>query len=238
MKLEFSSIAGVISAGIFFASNCSAASVYMFSGTVTDLYLGTSMTAASSELQSHYAARGADVGSAVQLQVLVDFSRQGQMTNESGTKTIFADVPIRPNCDTCYGSSGKFYDYASLISSSIDISGSFYYPGQTSYDLATSNYSTGMASEYHSGDLTLGNYLQINSLGYGSESDLVYRWAASPYSDFGFSIYLNDGAGLVNSHGRLKLLSVTAAPTEVPIPASAWLFGSALVCLTRFRKKQ
>jgi hypothetical protein len=212
-----------------FTDSASAASVLTFVGTVSDLYEGESATAASSALSSHYAASGIGVGQTVQFQVNLDLARQGQMTNENGSISILQDIPITGNCDTCYGSSGTFYDYAELVASSVDLSASSYFDGQKSYNLATSHYNTGMATDYHSGDMQLGDYLIIHSNWFtGEEDNLVYNWAPSSSSNFYFSLYYDDGTGLVRSDGNLQLVSAVGNPS-VPIPATVWLMSSGLL---------
>lgn len=236
MKSKIGLLIGICSLG--FTHNTLAASVLTFAGTVSQLYQGTGFTAASGELLSHYTTSGIGVGQTMQFQVHLDPARQGQITNEDGSITTLSDLPVVPNCDLCYGSSGAYYDYAELIASTVDLSQSSYFSGQKSYSLATSNYNSGMATDYHSGEMQLGDYLKIDSLRYGDLSALVYNWAPSSSSDYSFNLYFDDGAGLVRSYGTLQLVSAEA-PT-VPIPAAAWLMGSGLLGLAGigYRRKQ
>ncbi len=234
MKAKFGLFIGICATLI--TPSSFASSLMTFTGSINNLYQGTSFSnAASGELLSHYTTAGIGIGQTVQFEAVVDFSRQGQMTNEDGSVTVFADVPLTRNCDTCYGYSGVSNDYAELISSSVDFSHSSYYSGQKSYNVATSNYYSGMASDSHSGLLQLGDYLSIDSNQFGSTSALVYNWSPSQQSYFLFDLYFDDGAGLVHARGNMRLVSSVESPA-VPVPAAAWLMSSALLSLSAARR--
>lgn len=203
--------------------------LFTFSGVVERLQGYATDKLSAEEVLAHYTAEGLGSGQAVEFQVGIDFSRQGQQTRTDGVVSIFQDVPLTRACDTCITSYEVNYDYAELLYSSIAIPQSAHGSSVASSNLATSYFSSGM-TERHEGYVQVGRGLFIESNQYGFLSSLVYNWAPSTIDSYYFGIMLDDGTGVIRLSGTLKLDSVSV----VPVPAAGVLMFSGLFVLGGF----
>ena len=203
----------------------SSSTIFTIDGTISQF----GGTAGSALLQHYTDTYGISDGDTMSFEVEVDFQRQGEITNADGSITTLTDVPLQSNCDTCYGYSGIQYDYATLLSSSFDFS-----PFSTglNYNVATSNYHTGMAIDSHWGYIDLSNLLRLSTDG-ESTNVLVYNWTLG--HQMSASIDLDDGSGAVSYYG--SNFSITDV-NVIPVPAAVWLFTSGILGLLGFMRRK
>ena len=212
---------------ILWSGAASSSTIFTIDGTISQLGYGS--TADSTLLQHYTDTYGISVGDTMSFEVDVDFQRQGEITNADGSIRTLTDVPLERNCDTCYGDSGIQYDYATLLSSSFDFS---LFSTGLNYNVATSDYHTGMAIDSHWGYIQLSNLLRLDTSG-ESTSVLVYNWALG--HQMSTSIDLDDGSGAVSYYG--SNFSVTDIKV-IPVPAAVWLFASGILGLLGFMRRK
>lgn len=219
----------IATVSMYLYSNAAISStIFTIEGTISQLgYYSSTDTVL---LQYYTDTYGISVGDTMRFEVEVDFTRQGEITNADGSITTYTDVPLTRNCDACYGYSGTQYDYAALLSSSFDFSS--FSTGQY-YNVATSDYSEGMATDSHTGKIELSNLLTLYAFNTLTVSDLVYNWSQSML--LSATIDLDDGSGAVSYYGGS--FSITNIQV-VPVPGAFWLFGSGILGLLGMMRKK
>ena len=136
---------------------------------------------------------------------------------------------LHRNCSTCYGYSSTNYDYATLRSSTFDFSP---FSGGQYFNVATSDYHTGMAIDSHSGIIQLSNQLTIAMTSALSSVTSVMIWDWALGDPTYIEINLDDGSGGVYYLGGFSITQI------VPVPGAVWLFGSGLLGLAGFMRKK